>query len=138
MKVNKFTVLLSAFLLITPSALQAKTTTLFSISNYTWAKSYHGDNYLDYIYNGEVSIRGADRVVHGNDICYPTEVHIYYNVQGKNYHTSVRSTGKNDSVQRKNTITVEDLWNDGDKTQVWGNYTYAPTGQYVSSSGDVE
>lgn len=138
MKINKYVLALSMILLTEPAMIHASKVTLFSISNYTWATSIHGDEYTADKYYGEVSIRGADRVIHGNDICYPTRVNIYYNVQDTLYQAHVNSTGKNDTTQRKNSITVNDLWNLGAKTEVWGNYDYAPTGFVVNSSGEIE
>lgn len=127
MKIKKSAIALSLALLVPCTAL-ASTTTIFQISSYTYATSTHGDEETADTYYGTVSIRGADRVVIGNDVCYPVRSNLYYNVQGRLYEVHVSSQGKNDKVQRTNSITVKDLWNLGPKTTVWGNYDYNPTG----------
>lgn len=45
----------------------AKVDILFWHSDGTYAKSEHGDSFLDAIYNGEVSVRGKDRDICEND-----------------------------------------------------------------------
>lgn len=123
--------------LITPVTSKAAETYLVDISGSTYVKSNHADNYTADIYYGEVSVRGADRFTIGKEICYPKWTRITYDVQGKITTLQTDSSGMNDSVTRKKNVTVRDDWNNGPKTQVYGNYGYGNTGYIINQNPEI-
>lgn len=135
MNFKKFKSICSAALLslLIPSGTAAATVYVYQLTQYTYATSTHPDNYTADSYTGLVSVRGADRLIVGNKVCYPTYSQITYNVQGTPYQKTVYSQGKSDYQVRTATIVVKDYWNIGPKTQVYGGYGYGETGEAVSS-----
>lgn len=53
---------------------------------------------------------------------YPTWCRITYDVQGEISSKQVDSYGKDNQSTYKSSITVQDPWNIGSKTKVFGNY----------------
>lgn len=138
MKLKKLMVsgLLAA--VMTPVTAHAAKTNLVYVSANTYVTSDHADDYFADIYYGEVSVRGADRFTVGKEICYPKWTRITYNVQGKVTTLQTDSNGMNDTVTRKKNVTVRDEWNNGLKTQVYGNYGYGNTGYIINQSPEEQ
>lgn len=100
----------------------ASVSTLFRLTEDTYATSEHADDFFADEYIGRVSVRGKDRFYTGLYTAYPTYSKVTYDVQGDISSKQVDSTGKNDDKVRTGSITVKDKWNLGSKTKVYGNY----------------
>lgn len=139
MKTKKWIAAFACALFLVPWAIKAKTTTLVYLTPNTYVTSTHPDNYSADKYTGYLSIRGADRFVYGNIVAYPTWVRITYNVQGKITTKQVNSSGPYDATVRTGSVVVNDYWNIGPKTQVYGNFGYADSGLREYAIGkDIE
>mgnify|MGYP003518062085 CR=1 FL=1 len=125
-KISKIRVVLLSFILICMYAVpsMALTSYLVNLTGNTYVKSYHADNYFADTYTGTVSVRGADRFYDPRSLttCWPGWTRITYDVQGNISQKQINSTGSSDKTTRTATITVEDKWNIGPKTNVYGNY----------------
>lgn len=102
-------------------SISAKVSEIARVSNDTYVISEHADNYLADKYYGTVSVKGKDRFYNGTYTAYPTFSRITYDVQGTIYQKQVNSNSKTDATVRKGEITVQDKWNIGSKTKVYGN-----------------
>ncbi len=130
---KKFCWVLVAIAVLLVDASFAAVTVLWQISDTTYATSEHGDSYWADTYYGEVSVRGADRFI-GSDgrNRYVRWVKITYDVQGKMSSAISYSRGKFDEVQRKEQITVKDVWNNGPVTKVYYDFSSAVADGHIA------
>lgn len=106
---------------------------LFRLSPYTYAKTTHGDFYLAYLYHGEISVRGKDRIrVVGDTDRWVRWVSITYDVQGNITEAHVYSGNQNNPNQIIKKVTVRDRWDSGPVTKF--SYNYGTSRVYVPTS----
>lgn len=121
MKILKVSLLSSIFVFFFVMTVNASN--YWHYTNYNYAYNVH-DGILEDKYVGTVSVKGSDRLVSGQYVYANTKSAMTYNVQGTVTNLSISATSVNDSVQRKQSKTVRDIWNFGPKTTV--NYKFTP------------
>ena len=102
--------------MIVVSALAApKYLVKFSSNTYATSDHINIDTYV-----GVASVYGLDRRLTDNVWHYPAITRVTYNVQGNISRAEAYATGNTDSVGRKKSITVKDIWNYGPVTEAYG------------------
>lgn len=123
-----------------PLTAQAALTVLDSVSNKTYSKVYHSDDFFADEYIGYLGILGSERYQSGATWKYPEFSRITFDVQGTITKSFLYSTGDNDTTARTDTVYVYDEWNlNRTETTAYGYIQLSTaTGALPTSIGAIE